>query len=221
VTILLGTVSIALAITAVIIIVNTSSMLHDKDVLITTLQNQVETIEAEKNHLQNQINTLESEYQDYQSTHQYSDSQYWSYVNSHVFSNKEAEEYSFRFYYVTKEQKYDVYSLENDIGTLSWIQEYEEGVFDCSEMSAYLERYLENEGWNAVILVGDSPFSTGRHAWLLVETSEGAYMPVESTTLQVVWWSNPNYDEYFEYEQSFETIFEALEYSETEFDWWN
>jgi len=87
-------------------------------------------------------------------------------------------------------------------------------------MSADLEQYLENEGWNTLILIGDSPFSTGRHAWLLLETSEGSYMPVESTNIRVVWWSDPNFDDYFVYDRSFESIQEALEYSETEFDWW-
>ncbi len=46
-------------------------------------------------------------------------------------------------------------------------------------------------------------------------------MPVENTNIQVVWWPNPNFDNYFVYDRSFETIQEALEYSETEFDWWN
>jgi len=30
------------------------------------------------------------------------------------------------------------------------------------------------------------PFSSSRHAWLLVETGEGAQMPVESTNIQIV-----------------------------------
>lgn len=46
-------------------------------------------------------------------------------------------------------------------------------------------------------------------------------MPVESTTIEVVWWDDSYFDNYFEYDYSFETIQEALEYYESEFDWWN
>jgi hypothetical protein len=138
-----------------------------------------------------------------------------------MFSNNEVEELSFRFYYIQQEQKFGVYNLEPELEGLTWSKDYEEGVYDCSEMSAELERYLENKGWNTIVVVGDSPFSTGRHAWLLVETSKGAYIPVESTNIQVILWSNPNFDNYFVYDDSLETIQEALEYSETEFDWWN
>ncbi|MDH5793724.1 MAG: hypothetical protein OEZ18_04075 [Candidatus Bathyarchaeota archaeon] len=102
-----------------------------------------------------------------------------------------------------------------------WIEPYQEGVFDCSEMSAYLERKLENEGWHMKIIVGDSPFGSGRHAWLLVETSVDKYMPVESTDMAVVLWDSAYFDNYFKYDHAFEKIQDALKYSETEFDWWN
>jgi len=46
-------------------------------------------------------------------------------------------------------------------------------------------------------------------------------MPVESTNIEVVWWSDPNFDNYIVYDNSFENIQEALDYSDTEFDWWN
>jgi hypothetical protein len=124
------------------------------------------------------------------------------------------------FYYVKPEQKYGVYELDDWLTKWKWLKPYQEGVFDCSEMSAYLERKLENEGWHTKIVVGNSPFSSGRHAWLLVETSDGAYMPVESTNMHVVWWSSSYFDNYFKYDHAFETIQNALEYSETEFDWW-
>jgi hypothetical protein len=87
-------------------------------------------------------------------------------------------------------------------------------------MSAHLEWKLENEGWHTKIIAGDSLFGSGKHAWLLVETSEGKYMPVESTDMDVVWWDSPYFDDYFIYEHRFETIQDALDYSESEFDWW-
>jgi hypothetical protein len=45
-------------------------------------------------------------------------------------------------------------------------------------------------------------------------------MPVEATTRQVVWWEDPSFNNYFVYDREFETIQDALAYSQTEFDWW-
>jgi len=126
----------------------------------------------------------------------------------------------FDFYYIKPEQKFGVYDLSDYLTGRKWIKPFQEGVFDCSEMSAALEWELENEGWHTIIVVGNSPFGSGRHAWLLVETSEGHYMPVETTSMSLVWWENPDFDNYFVYDHSFETIQEALEYNETEFNWW-
>ena len=98
---------------------------------------------------------------------------------------------------------------------------YVSGEFDCSQMSAFVERKLENEGYHTVIVTGEAPFGDGKHAWLLVETTEGKYMPVEATIYSIIYWSSPYFDEYFEYEFKFETINEALQYSPSEFNWWD
>ena len=146
---------------------------------------------------------------------------YDGYVADREYANLEGEKALFFFYYVKpEEQKFGVYDLDNELDGLEWTQPYEEGVFDCTEMTAYLERYLENHGWHAKIVVGDAPFGSGGHAWLLVETSEGKYMPVESTKIEIVWWSDPNFDNYWTYDHKFETISQALSYSENGFDWW-
>jgi len=131
------------------------------------------------------------------------------------------DEGRFDFYYVfPAEQRFGVYDLEDELYGYEWIEPYREGVFDCSEMSAYLEWELENKGWHTLIVVGDSPFGSGRHAWLLVECEQGKYMPVESTNIEIVWWEDSYFDNYFIYDHEFETIQDALAYSETEFDWW-
>lgn len=184
------------------------------------LLNQLDNLQSDLDDLQIQRDSLESIYQNYVDDRQCSDSEFWDYVAGHLYTNEEYNETRFEFYYVKPEQKFGVYDLEDDIDGLVWNTDYEEGVFDCSEMSASLERYLENEGWNTVIIAGDSPFGSGYHAWLLVETSEGKYMPVESTTIDVVWWEDANFDNYFEYDHEFETIQEALAHNESEFDWW-
>jgi hypothetical protein len=195
----------------------------------TDLQNQVDTVQIQKDTLQNQLNLLNATYQNYVSTHSHNNSEYDSlqseydsYAANHQYTNAEYDEAFFSFYYVApEEQKFGVYDLEDELYGLEWLHPYEENVFDCSEMSAYLEWHLENEGWNALIVAGEAPWDGGGHAWLLVETSEGQYMPVESTTIEIVWWEDPNFDNYFIYDYTFETIQEAVDYYESEFDWWN
>jgi len=149
--------------------------------------------------------------------------QHNDYVANHKHTNGEYEDAKFSFYYVNKPdvQKFGVDQLASELNGLKFEEEYQENIFDCSEMSANLEWWLENNGWHAEIIVGECPFGSGEHAWLLVETSSGKYMPVESTTIEVVRWSFPYFDNYFKYDHCFETIQDALAYSETEFDWWN
>ena len=203
---------------------------------INNLQSQVNSLTTENNNLQiqkdtlqNQLNLLNVTYQNYMSTHSHNDSEYDSlqseydnYVATHHYTDKEYNEArsSFSFYYVKPEQKFGVYDLEDELYGLEWIEPYQESVFDCSEMSAYLEWYLENEGWHTYIVCGETPWDGGYHAWLLVETSTDHYMPVESTTIEIVWWDNPYFDNYFIYDYRFETIQEAVDYNESEFDWW-
>ena len=170
------------------------------------LWRKVRSLRTENSQLESEIDSLNSEYNNYVANYHYTDEEY--------------DEARFSFYYVKPEQKFGVYDLSDELSGLEWFRSYQEGVFDCSEMSAYLERYLENEGWHAKIVVGDSPYGSGRHSWLLVETSQGKYMPVESTNIEVVWWSDPNFDNYWIYDHKFETIQDALSYSQTEFDWW-
>jgi len=184
--------------------------------LNVTYQNYVST----HSHSNSEYDSLQSEYDDYVTTHSHSNLEYDSYVANHQYTNSEYDEAFFSFYYVKPEQKFGVYDLEDELYGLEWLHPYQEDVFDCSEMSAYIEWHLENEGWNAVLVIGDTPFDSGYHAWLLVETSEGQYMPVESTTIEIVWWDNPYFDNYFTYDYEFETIQEAIDYYESEFDWW-
>ena len=142
------------------------------------------------------------------------------YINEALAADVEAAK--FTFYYASRaKQRYGVEDLAEYINRWRWIDEtYVANRFDCSEMSAYLEWKVENEGYNTVIVAGDNPTGDGKHAWLLVETSEGKYMPVEATTYSIVYWSNRYFDNYFIYDYEFETIYEALDYSPSEFNWW-
>ena len=131
------------------------------------------------------------------------------------------EKATFSFYYVPTEKKYGADDLQEYLQSRIWREDIAaEREFDCSKMSAYLEWRLENQGYHTVIVSGNSPDGSGRHAWLLVETNVGGYTPVEATTRNIVDRSSPYYDNYFKYELYFETIQEALSYSSTEFKWW-
>jgi hypothetical protein len=134
----------------------------------------------------------------------------------------EVERVKFQFYYMSlAKQRYGVSDLEEYLDRWQWSEgAYVADEFDCSEMSAYLERKLENEGYNTLIVAGDLPFGVGKHAWLLVQTSVEGYMPVEPTTYSIVYWWNTYFDNYFVYDYQFENIQEALDYSPNEFDWW-
>jgi hypothetical protein len=60
---------------------------------------------------------------------------------------------------------------------------YTLGIFDCSESAAYLEYMLQNNGFDAKIAVGNDPAGSGAyHAWVLVNTKEGA-VAIEPTVL--------------------------------------
>lgn len=133
------------------------------------------------------------------------------------------EQVTFTFYYVPTAERYGVDNLQEYLQRWRWKEGiYAEGEFDCSQMSAYLERKLENDGFHTIIVAGDSPSdSVNRHAWLLVETSEGKYTPVEATAYDIVSMKSPNFYNYFKYEYQFETIQEAVAYSPTDFEWWD
>ena len=134
----------------------------------------------------------------------------------------EVERVKFQFYYASlTKQRYGVSDLEEYLNRWQWSEgTYVSDEFDCSEMSAYLEWKLENEGYTTLIVTGDSPFGLGKHAWLLVQTSVEGYMPVEPTTYSIVYWWDTYFDNYFVYDYEFENIQEALDYSPNEFDWW-
>lgn len=132
------------------------------------------------------------------------------------------QEAKFFFYYRSEAgQRYGVEDLRDYLSRWEWIEgAYQAGEFDCSEMSACLERQLENEGYNTSMLAGDCPFSDSRHAWLLVEVDPDLYMPVEATTWDIVLWDAPYFEGYFTAEHVFEDIHAALAAGYSEFNWW-
>lgn len=117
-------------------------------------------------------------------------------------------------YYISAPQQYGVDALQEYLQQWEWGRDYEFGVFDCTEMSALLERVLENKGFHTYIVVGQC--DNGFHAWVKVEIVSGKYIIVEATTFTIV----TEYNKYRETQQ-FETIYDALKVSQSSFDWWN
>jgi len=191
----------------------------ESQIEVSNLQGEVVALEANVSQLQGENADLEEE--TISLGHEL-DNLESKYERDIAYYKREVEEAEFSFYYVPASQRYGVDDLEEYIQRWKWKEgAYVLGKFDCSQMSAYLEQKLENEGYNTIIVAGDSPFSSGKHAWLLVELEEGTYMPVEATAYSIVYWSSPYFDDYFEYEHRFDTIQEALSYSPTEFNWWD
>ena len=59
------------------------------------------------------------------------------------------------------------HQLEQFLAALEWDKEYEQGVFDCSNMAARLCGELREEGFRCVMAVDNG------HVWIMVKTKEG------------------------------------------------
>ncbi|MBE9501140.1 MAG: hypothetical protein IMY87_01760 [Chloroflexi bacterium] len=137
--------------------------------------------------------------------------------------NGQIPSYLYPYYPYSDIQKQGVHQLTKLLEQYEWLySHYQVHSFDCSEMSAFMERMLEVDGWNTYIACGLCPWNPDkRHAWLLVETSPDSYMPIEATVQTIVYDSDRYFDEYFKYDCLFKTIYDALEYKPTQFDWWD
>ena len=103
----------------------------------------------------------------------------------------------------------------------NWPGLYTLGVYDCSEMSALFECMMEQAGYPSCI-AGSGKY---HHAWALVKTEEldEGYLPVECTGMFVPWEGSTlmSWDDRFDYDDLFETIYEAEEFCPGDYDWWN
>jgi len=103
----------------------------------------------------------------------------------------------------------------------NWHELYTLGVYDCSEMSALFECVMEQAGYPSCITAS----MEYRHAWALVKTEERdeGYLPVECTGMFIPWEGSllMSWDDYLDYDDLFETIYEAEEYCPGDYDWWN
>lgn len=123
--------------------------------------------------------------------------------------------------------------LQAFLGTFRQLEKYKVGVYDCSEMTAYLEWALTGSGFDAYIASGPTPWAAedmwSRHAWVLVWTQDGRYA-VEATSpafaprgaLGLVDEDDPYASGYFQgWELLDATIYDRVRYNGSyEFDWW-
>lgn len=93
---------------------------------------------------------------------------------------------------------------------------YQEDVFDCSEMSAYMEWYLEKYGFNASICTSQYFKGSKGHAWVRVDTKDGKTVYIESTAKSDLIIVDPK--DYDHPERVYESIYEVGNVEE--YDWW-
>ena len=79
-------------------------------------------------------------------------------------------------------------SMQEYLANSKWIDDYDAGGWDCSQMSAYMEYKLSNCGYNVVIRSANVEDENYGHSWILVEFKEG-WLAYECTGR---YWIYPN-----------------------------
>ncbi len=108
---------------------------------------------------------------------------------------------------------------------------YQEDLFDCSEMAAFIEWYLEGHGVDTVIVTGkhDQPYNvsiggfeyannSGDHAWVVANLSERRIL-VEPTLARIV---PEALEQYYSPDGAYDDIYDVVGSSRSadEYDWW-
>jgi hypothetical protein len=123
---------------------------------------------------------------------------------------------------------HSIFGVETLIGS-GILRKYDQSVFDCSEMAAFLEWMLEKHGFDTKICLA-SRFANGSigHAWVAVDMPPRRYY-VEPTALNnggfifsTIKPYDGDYKDYSKYDEIYEDIYEVTKYNPvSEFDWWN
>lgn len=79
-------------------------------------------------------------------------------------------------------------SMQEYLSNSEWLEDYDAGGWDCSQMSAYMEFMLENCGYHTIIVEAETDYSEHGHAWILVEFQQG-WLAYECTDR---YWVYPN-----------------------------
>lgn len=102
-------------------------------------------------------------------------------------------------------------SLETDLAGISTFP-YIENVWDCSEMSFYLQHELEDRVYNAQVA---QRIGSPGHSWVIVVT-ETQIITIEATTMQIVPFRS-------DFNRILRNATDAINHGveESEVDWWN
>ena len=102
-------------------------------------------------------------------------------------------------------------SLESDLQSIPTFP-YIENVWDCSEMSFYLQHELEDLGYNAQVA---QRIGNPGHSWVIVVT-ETEIITIEATTMQIVSFRS-------DFNRVFRNATDAINHGVpiSEVDWWN
>ena len=132
-------------------------------------------------------------------------------------------------------------SMQEYLANSEWVDDYDAGGWDCSQMAAYMEFMLENCGYHTVIRDADMEGEQYGHAWILVEFRQGwlAYectgrywvYPDEATARSydpygTVHWNPSKYDAGMQYESIYDIWDDYKQYSNgeevflKEYGWW-
>lgn len=124
-------------------------------------------------------------------------------------------------YYETKKYDPTLDDLVEIMNIYTWRDSYKRSVFDCSEMSAYIEFKLESFGFETYIVSGKTPFNTSTyHAWILVSFGD-KIIPIEATSFRIIDENHDNYNAYLsDYDNIYSTICDAIDEMPDEYDWW-
>jgi len=129
-------------------------------------------------------------------------------------------------YYSTNffpEYRNTVEDLKAFLSKLKLPHKYERGVFDCSEISTYVEWALEDAGFDAYVVLGEVDFggdNRGTHAWNKVKVAGATYYIDMSSGKPHIFKSDKHHLKII---KVFKNVYEAVEYyhSVKEWDWWN
>ncbi len=135
-----------------------------------------------------------------------------------------------------KYKPYDLAQLQKALDELRmtpWTSLYKLNYFDCTEMSAILQRELSIRGFESWIVIGKDPTARSGHAWVVVfvRSPSMRLIPIEATALELpkpesaYRFSNgvvQTYEDYSHQGWVLQDIYQAIALRFTgEYDYWN
>ena len=130
------------------------------------------------------------------------------------------------YYPVAGTNKHDLEYVKACLKGWQHLIPYTDNVYDCSEMSAHLEWYLESCGVRADIVTSKT------HAWVFAHGTFG-YIAIETTSKELIYYDgsflgglfhkiNPAYyDKKINITHVYQSVFDVPDNMKVEFDWWN